>query len=131
MSSADMDTPTSRGWRRWFAFLGGGCAWTFHLLSLYVVGEFGCISGMGRSTYAGISMVAFMILFLSAVALVVAVTAAFIGYSDKRRDSAHETFSPEDNGGRFLSSFGFLLSSLFVLIIFVETLPVFAYLDGC
>lgn len=131
MSSTVMDAPAPPGWRRWFAFLGGGVAWTFHLLSIYAVGEFGCVSGMGRITYAGISAVAWMILIFSAAAFFIAAAAAFIGYRDSRRDKNQKAYSPEDDGGRFLSSFGFLLSSLFVLIIFVETLPVFAYLDGC
>lgn len=131
MSSADMEASAPREWRRWFAFLGGGFAWTFHLLSIYAVGEFGCVSGMDRITYAGISAVAWMILILSAVALAIAMAAAFVGYRDKHWDNAQEVSSPEDDGGRFLSSFGFLLSSLFGFIIFVETMPVFAYLDGC
>ena len=131
MLGADMEATGPREWRRWFAFLGGGFAWTFHLLSIYAVGEFGCISGMGRITYAGISMVAWMILLLSVIALVIATAAATIGYRDKCRDNVQEPSSPADSGGRFLSSFGFLLSSLFVLIIVVETLPVFVYLDGC
>jgi heme/copper-type cytochrome/quinol oxidase subunit 2 len=131
MSIADMEAPAPRDWRRWFAFLGGGFAWTFHLLSIYAVGEFGCVSGMDSIAYAGISMVAWMILILSAVALAVAMAAAFVGYRDKRRDNAQKVSRPEEDGGRFLSSFGFLLSSLFVFIIIVETMPVFAYLDGC
>lgn len=131
MPGADIKVSAVHEWRRWFAFLGGGCAWTFHLLSIYSVGEFGCVSGIDRITYAGISMVAWMILILSAVALTIAMAAAFVGYHDKQRDNAQEVFHPEDNGGRFLSSFGFLLSSLFVFIIFVETMPVFAYLGGC
>jgi hypothetical protein len=131
MSSADMAATAPRAWRRWFAFLGGGFAWTFHLLSIYAVGEFGCVSGMGNMTYAGISKVAWMILTLSVLALAVAVAAAFVGYRDKHWDRSQKVISAEDDGGRFLSSFGFLLSSLFVFIIFVETLPVFFYLDGC
>lgn len=131
MPGADIKSVAPQKWRRWFAFLGGGFAWTFHLLSIYAVGEFGCVSGMDHIIYAGISAVAWMILILSAVALVIAMAAAFVGYRDTHRDNAQKVSSPEDDGGRFLSSFGFLLSSLFVFIIFVETLPVFVYLDGC
>ena len=131
MSSADMEAPAPREWRRWFAFLGGGCAWTFHLLSIYVVGEFGCVSGMDSIIYAGISMVAWVILILSVLALAIAIAAALIGYRDKHWDNSQKGSRPEDDGGRFLSSFGFLLSSLFVFIIFVETMPVLFYLDGC
>jgi hypothetical protein len=118
-------------WRRWFAFLGGGLAWTLHLLSIYAIGEFGCVGGWDRSSWAGISLVAWMIIILSGLLLVVAVAATLIGYQDKRRDARRVSAEWEDEGGVFLSSYGSLLSGLFALIILVETLPVFAYLHGC
>ncbi len=121
----------SRDWRRWFAFLGGGIAWTCHLLSIYAIGEFGCVSGAGDISYMGISVVAWLILVLSFLLFTVAASASLIGYLDKRRDSLDKHSRPEEDGGRFLSSFGFMLSALFTLIILIETLPVFAYLDGC
>lgn len=120
-----------QGWRRWFAFLGGGLAWTAHLLSIYAIGEFGCVSGVGDIFYMGISLVAWLILVVSFLLFAVAASASLIGYLDKRRDSSDTHSPPEEEGGRFLSSFGFMLSALFTLIILVETLPVFAYLDGC
>lgn len=118
-------------WRRWFAFLAGGIAWTLHLLSIYAIGEFGCVSGWGRITYGGVSAVAWMILAASASTLALAVASAVVGYRDVRRDSNEESPSSEDEGGRYLSRFGLILNVLFSLIILVETLPVFAYLGGC
>jgi hypothetical protein len=118
-------------WRRWFAFLGAGVAWTFHLLSIYAIGEFGCVSGWHRATYMGISAVAWMILISSVAMLCVAGAAAFVGYKDAKRDEHADIPPGEDEGGRYLSWFGFILSAIFALIILVETLPVFAYLDGC
>jgi hypothetical protein len=118
-------------WRRWFAFLGGGLAWTFHLLSIYAIGEFGCVSGWDRFMYLNISGVAWLIIIVSALSLVPAVTAAILGYRDMRADSSRDTPDIEDEGGEYLTRFGFILSALFTLIIFVETLPVFAYLQGC
>jgi hypothetical protein len=118
-------------WRRWFAFLAAGIAWTVHLLSIYAIGEFGCVSGLHRVTYAGISAVAWMILISSAAMFAVAGTAAWVGYRDAKQDERAHLPAGEDEGGRYLSWFGFILSSIFALIILVETLPVFAYLDGC
>jgi len=118
-------------WRRWFAFLGGGIAWTTHLLSIYAIGEFGCVGGWGRIAYWNISGVAWMILIMSACSLALAVAAAFTGYRDMRSDSGREEPANDDEGGIYLSQFGTILSVLFSLIIIVETLPVFAYLHGC
>ena len=131
MTRALSEEMPERTWRRWFTFLGGGIAWVMHLLSIYAVGEFGCVSGLGRVSYAGVSAVAWLIILISAILLAVAVAAAFLGYQDKGRDNEGEFTCRENEGGRFLSRFGFLLSGLFALIILVETLPVFAYLDGC
>ena len=131
MAIAEMDLDRPRTWRRWFAFLGGGVAWTAHLLSIYAIGEFGCVSGIDRTLYRGVSAVAWMILISSVLTLALAGAAAFIGYQDVSRDAKLEAPVPEDEGGQYLSKFGFILNTLFALIIIVETLPVFAYLDGC
>jgi hypothetical protein len=131
MSAGEMELDRPQTWRRWFAFIGGGIAWTFHLLSIYAIGEFGCVSGLGRTSYLGISAVAWMILIVSALSLAPALASALIGYSDMRTDARREEPMSEDEGGQYLSRFGSILSALFALIIMVETLPVFAYLDGC
>jgi hypothetical protein len=131
MRHAELERIHAPVWRRWFAFLGGGLAWTLHLLSIYGIGEFGCVGGWDRISYAGVSLVAWLIIVLSGLLLLVALAATLVGYQDKRRDARRESPDWEDEGGVFLSSYGFLLSALFALIILVETLPVFAYLGGC
>lgn len=118
-------------WRRWFAFLGGGIAWTFHLLAIYAIGEFGCVSGFDQQMYLGISGVAWLLIITGIISLAPAVAATIVGYIDARRDKQQEKPGGEDEGERYLSSFGWPLNGLFVLIIFVESLPVFAYLGGC
>jgi hypothetical protein len=117
--------------RRWFVFLGGGIAWTIHLLSIYVIGEFGCVSGLGQLSFANISYVAWMILGISLLLLATTLIAAVVGYIDTKRDVNRENSQIEDEGGVYLSKFGFILNVLFIIIIIFETLPVFAYLDGC
>jgi hypothetical protein len=131
MTKAQSWNPLEPVWRRWFAFLGGGIAWTLHLLSIYAIGEFGCVGGWDRFAWAGISLVAWMIISISVLLLVVALSACLIGYQGKMRDARQPSTVAENEGGVFLSSYGFLLSGLFALIILVETLPVFAYLGGC
>lgn len=118
-------------WRRWFAFTGGGIAWTFHLLSIYAIGEFGCVSGFDQKMYMGISGVAWLLIVVSVLALTPAIGATIVGYVDTRRDKKQENQNRKDEGERYLSSFGWPLNALFVLIIFIESMPVFAYLKGC
>jgi hypothetical protein len=131
MLGAEIEMGYPAAWRRWFAFLGAGIAWTFHLLAIYAIGEFGCVSGWGRITYMGLSAVAWMILLVSVVSLAVALAGTAVGYWDSRFDSKHESPPNHDEGGKYLSSFGWILSAIFSLIIFVESLPVFGYLHGC
>ncbi len=118
-------------WRRWFAFLGGGFAWTFHLLTIYAIGEFGCVGGWDRASYLGITAVAWMLMIVSVVSVMPAVAATFVAYQDRRRDAQRKEPAEEDEGGEYLSRFGFILSALFTLIILVESLPIFAYLHSC
>ncbi len=131
MMEAENTLTRPRTWRRWFAFLGGGVAWTFHLISIYAIGEFGCVGGWGRITYWGVSAVAWMIITVTVLSLAPAVAAMLVAYRDTRRDSRKKAASSDDEGGEYLSSFGLILSALFTLIIFVESLPVFGYLHGC
>jgi hypothetical protein len=131
MRETEIGLSRPRVWRRWFAFLGAGIAWTFHLLTIYAIGEFGCVSGWDNITYGGLSAVAWMILIVSAVSLAVALAGTLVGYLDSRRDSRQESPTDHDEGGKYLSSFGWILSAIFSLIILVESLPVFGYLHGC
>lgn len=129
--STETGLSSPRTWRRWFAFLGGGVAWTFHLLAIYAVGEFGCVSGFDQHMLWGISAVAWLLILVSIVSLIPAIVATGVGYRDARRDAGQADPQPDDEGGRYLSRVGWPLNALFTVIIFVESLPVFAYLGGC
>jgi len=131
MSLETIEFSSLRMFRRWFSFLGGGLAWTFHLLTIYAIGEFGCVSGFDHHVYAGVSAVAWLLIIVGVVSLVPALAATCIGYVDARRDAREEKRSPYTEGSRYLSSFGWPLNGVFSLIIIVESLPVFAYLGGC
>lgn len=118
--------------RRWFAFLGGGISWTAHLLSLYAISEFGCVSGTDEITMLGISLVAWMLMVVSAVLLAVAVASMLVGHADAKRDEGRgEADGEETAGGRYLSHVGRIFGALFSLIIAIESVPIFFYLDGC
>jgi hypothetical protein len=131
MSAEALELTPLRMVRRWFSFLGGGVAWTFHLLSIYAIGEFGCVSGFDRHVYAGISAVAWLLIGVGVLSLIPALAATLMAYVDYRRDQQEEKRSPYTEGGRYLSAFGWPLNGVFSLIIIVESLPVFGYLGGC
>jgi hypothetical protein len=101
------------------------------LLAIYAIGEFGCVSGFDQHMLVGISAVAWLLILVSIIAFVPAVAATVVGYADARRDAGQAEPPADDEGGRYLSSFGWPLNVVFVLIIFIESLPVFAYLGGC
>ncbi len=130
MQAAEILLTRPGAWRRWFAFLGGGVAWTFHLITIYVIGEFGCVGNWGVSSYFGVSRVALMILLVSSISLAFSLVATFIAHRDALRDARHR-YATEDEGGEYLSKVGRPLNALLSLIILVESLPVFAYLHGC
>jgi hypothetical protein len=131
MVTKTMDFTPPGMFRRWFSFLGGGVAWTFHLMTIYAIGEFGCVSGFDSHLYVGISAVAWLLIIASVIALAPAVAATWIAYVDAKSDERQQEKSPFEEGARYLSSFGWPLNGVFTLIILVESLPVFGYLGGC
>jgi hypothetical protein len=118
----------------WFGLIGGGVAWLGHLLSAYLIAEFGCISGLGERHALGLSVVAWLILVASVVALLVAGTAAFVAYRSRERlarESQATDIEPGTNPEYDMARTGWTTSALFVLIITVETIPIFFYLRNC
>lgn len=112
-------------WRRWFAFLGGGVAWTLHLLGVYLIAEFTCVSGADHTRWLGTSVTAWAVLGLSLCLLLISLAATWIGRRDSRDATQTQT------GENYLSRVGWMLSGLFALIILFESLPMLYYLDGC
>lgn len=118
----------------WFGLLGGGVAWTGHLLSAYLIGEFGCVSGLGERHVGGVTVVAWLIIAASLAALVLAGLATFIAFRNRERlacepqpDQVEEGSNPELEMART----GLIASAWFVVIIAVETIPIFYYLRHC
>lgn len=140
MTTKTRDTPShdrpqpGRG-RRWFAFLGGAVAWLVHLLGVYLISEFGCVSGFAAQRWAGFSAVAWLLLLASLAPLLVAIAAMVVGY----RDARHERQQLQDAGPSsdalspigWLSHAGWLFSGLFAITIAIEAIPALYYLSGC
>ena len=125
ISTSAEHPPTPARWRRWFAFLGGGAAWTLHFMGIYLIAEFTCVSGLGNVRWLGLSVTAWAVLGISLILLAIAVAAAWIGRKDSREARQNET------GGSYLSHAGWIVSGLFALVIAFESVPMLYYLDGC
>ena len=69
----------------WFGLFGGAIAWTIHFMSAYAVAEFGCVGKVGERIYWNISLVAWLELALTALALLVAAAATAVAYRSQRR----------------------------------------------
>ena len=116
----------------WFGLLGGALAWTAHLLLAYTVAEFGCVSTFKELSYLGISAVAWLLIGITAIALLVASAATLVAYRSNTRMHARLSESVTENDPRAYVAFtGFITSALFTLTIVVESVPIFYYLRSC
>jgi hypothetical protein len=119
--------PPSRK-RRWFAFLGGAVAWFVHLIGIFLVSEFGCVGPLAERQWFDIGVVAWLLLAVSVGPLVLALAATWVGALDARDDLQR---ADRSSARHYLSRIGWMLSSLFALIIAVQTIPALFYLRGC
>lgn len=125
------DPLASRG-KIWFALLGGGVAWTLHLLLAYVVAEFGCLSGLGENDAGGLTVVAWLLLAVSAGALALAAAATIAAAGIRRQ--LHELSNVQMENARTLAFSGRLAlvtNLVFTLVIAVQSVPIFYFLRSC
>jgi hypothetical protein len=130
LDMVDADPHVRRG-QLWFGLLGGGAAWTLHLLLAYLAAEFGCVSGMDRHRLLGISSVAWIILIGSVLLAAAAAAATWMAHRAHQRLQRHTGPRDLDGYGPFMASAGRSTSALFLLVILVQTVPVFFYLQRC
>jgi hypothetical protein len=124
-------TGDGRG-RLYFAFFGGGIAWTLHLILSYLLAEFACLSGADEARLLGITLIAWSLLALSAVMLAASGAAALVGWRAKRQLAALKGNRDDelDTEIHFARS-GAIMSGIFALVIACQTLPIFYYLGSC
>lgn len=106
--------------RLWF----GGLAWLLHFLSIWVAAEFGCLSSFARPGVGGVSVVAWIVLGLSAVFI------GFAGYAFYRANHRPPATGSDDSEA-FLQHLARFANGIFLLIIAAQTLPAFFYLKDC
>ncbi len=110
--------PVSR-WTLRFCLLGGGIAWTLHLVGAWAIAEFGILGG-----FAGVNT---LILVLSA-AMLLAAGAATLVSAHVRRAAGPENHE-DARTVAFCGRFGIVTNAVFTVIIAAQTVPVFYFLD--
>jgi hypothetical protein len=113
-----------------FWTMASGLAWLLHLLLAYAIAEWGCIRG--SRVIAGISGTAWLLLALSFLLLAASAAATFIPWRHLRRMEAAGGESDTQRGAEeHLARMGFLAGVGFTLVILIESIPIFFYLQEC
>lgn len=110
----------------WFALLGGGVAWFARFLVIWIIAEFGCVSGV--LDVGGLRSPVVVLTMASVPFLAVALAAVYVGWSRYRAGAAADA---SGSGSRFLTGTGAIASGIFVVIMIAEIIPIFYFLDGC
>ncbi len=124
--NTETKTP-SPGVSRWtlrFVLLGGGVAWTLHLLLAYVIAEFGIVSGFVDTRWAELDAVSWLLIALSAAMLALAAVATWVSWRMQYSDAEDE----QARTVRFCVRFGRAANLSFLVIIAVQSIPIFFFL---
>ena len=103
----------------WFGVLGGGIAWSLHLLASYLVAESICVAPAPGFELLGIEGGYLLLFAITLVTGLVALAAVLVGaaqWSKWRSDEEHRPAA-------YLSLTGLILSATFLVIILVEGVP--------
>lgn len=110
-----------------FMLLGGGAAWTAHLLLAYAIAEFGVLSGFADNRWAGLDAVSWLLIALSVAMLALAGIATWLSWhvspKDDRNNEAASTV-------RFCVRFARASNVTFLAIIAAQSVPIFYFLRG-
>jgi hypothetical protein len=112
-------------WTLRFALLGGAVAWTRHLLGCYALAEFGVLSGLVNTTWAGLDAVSWLLLGWSAAMLALAALAT---RAATRLSEANAPETDLRSTVDFCARFGRACNLVFLAIIAVQTVPIFFFL---
>ena len=115
----------------WFGLLGGAIAWLAHLLLSWIVGEFGCLAGLGEITLLGLAGTAWLVILVSLATFAVSVAAAVAARAVGKRLRPEADSLDQTGSDRFLARIGVITSGLFAFVILVESIPVFFFLRSC
>jgi hypothetical protein len=131
MSTVGRQVEVSRG-ALWFGLFGGAVAWTVHLMLAYAATEFGCVGRLGERTYLDISLVAWLVLALTAATTLASGAATAVAYRCHRRlRSSEGEEDAAETAERYTAWAGLLTSGAFTFIILFESIPILYYLHSC
>jgi hypothetical protein len=112
----------------WFGLLGGGAAWTFHLIAAWAVAEFGCVATRPGGIGIG-SPPMVLLVVVSVVGLGAAVAATWVAYrSDRALRGVEGGADPTE---LFMARTGLITSSVFVFVVATQILPLFYFVSAC
>lgn len=116
----------------WFTLWAGAVAWLFHLLLVYGIAEFGCRAGWGTRELLGLNWVWWSLLAVTVATLILASSATVVGWRQARLSRAlAPDLNAEHHARLFTARAGWITSGLFVVIILVQTIPLFFFLEDC
>jgi len=118
-------------WELRFAILGGGIAWTLHLLLAYVVAEFGCIAGLGQVSFLGLNVVSWLLFLVTIPTLGMGLAATYVSWRCHSKAEKALAAQADLAGENFVAYTGLISNLIFVFIIVVQTIPIFYFLREC
>lgn len=116
----------------WFGFLGGAVAWTLHLLAASFISEWGCLTGLARWQWLGLTSIAWLLIAASVLMLLLAIWATWVAYRLQHQLSEAGS-TPLDRHGTatFLARAGLITNGVFTFIILAQCVPIFYFLSRC
>lgn len=113
----------------WTGLWGGALAWLVQFIAIWIISEFGCLLAPEREVLPGLTLVAFLVVIVSALCLGVAFFSTMLAWNARAvlRGAEGERRGTE----RFIANAGLLASGLFVVVIIIQAVPVFFYLEQC
>lgn len=124
-----VDRPSARrAIRLWFALLGGALAWSAHFMMNYLLVTIQCVTGWLGASVLGISVLLWLIMLMTLIAL--GITAWSYAVARRASQQAQAADAPTDGYRMYMARGGLWMNGLFMLLIVLETLPIF-FLRPC
>ncbi len=124
-----VDRPSARrAFRLWFVLLGGALAWSVHFMMNYLLVTIQCVTGWLGANVLGVSVLLWLIMLMTLIAL--GITAWSFAVARCARQQAKAADAPADGYGMYMARGGLWMNGLFMLLIVLETLPIF-FLRPC
>ncbi len=119
---------------------GGGIVWTVHFLSIALIAEWGCFTGLGEWRWLGVTGVAWVIVMISVLMSLVCLGVVWLAWDTFKNLNRSPASCPSDEvadvydrpgNHRSLAKVGLFSGLLFLVIILVQSVPVLFYLTEC